>query len=112
MGDGLVLKGADYDTEIRPVQRRPLNGEMYTTEYAYDVVHMDFEPDKVFPEQCETAMLGSALLYRYPQKPAIKVTREKVLWAGAGGRESAMKQAYHCLSILDSAGYVSGWRQK
>ena len=101
----------DYPLTTTPVKRRKVRDTMYADEFTYSAVHMDFDADKVFPEQAQHERRGDALFYQYPGKCPVMVRGGNVWRSETADRKEAQNQAFFVLSMLDSGGFVSGWRK-
>jgi len=102
-------RGGKYREEANPVNHRETNDIVYDDEYRYNQVYMEFDPDEVFVDGADTVRLGTSVLYKYGDKPAVKITKNGVYTKPEVGREQAERQSYFVLSQLEAAGYVSGW---
>lgn len=110
-GDELPTSSFRYDTAIRPIQHRKTRGEEYSQEYGFDEVKFDVSFRSAFPDKANWEVDGDVLYYRWPGEPPVQVLSDSVNCMGSSRIKRAEKQAYHCLSMLDAAGAVIGWRK-
>ena len=101
----------DYDDRVSPVNHKRQVGGHYEDEYQYREVIHDFDPDTVFPDKAEVVKRDGMFFYRWPGEKPVVVVGDEVYHQGESDTERMEKQAYHCLSMLESEGYVTGWRK-
>jgi len=104
----------DYE-RVEPtkvVTKSDPSSETYRYRYRFGQAHideLDGNVDKVFGGvDSEAELDGGVLKYKYPGKTGVIVTEDDILAREDAPKEEARNQAYFVLSILESAGYVSG----
>ena len=103
---------SDFTVTVQPINTKTTRGTVYEDAYKFGEVHHDFDADAVFPEDSAVRRVnGEKFIYQFASKPPIMVTRDEVGTIPAASLDVAEQQAYFCLSILESDGYVSGWRR-
>lgn len=101
----------DYPLTTTPVKRREVRGTVYEDEFTYVAVHNDFDAGKVFPDKVHWEWRGDALFYQYPGKCPVMLRDGSVWRSETADRKEAQEQAFFILSMLDSGGFVSGWKK-
>jgi hypothetical protein len=108
----MSVQPGDYVLTTDPVHIREADGKEYRDTYTFTEVHMDFEPEDVFPDDSEWALRGDTLFYKYGDKPPMML-RETTVWRMPSSDVGECKrQAYFLLSMLESAGFVTGWSKQ
>lgn len=89
-------------------------GGRTTREYTYNRAYpSDVPEDLNVPNDVELSKpQDDVVLYSYPGKPDILITQDGPLAKKGEVRDETRKQAYFAMSILDSNGYVGGWKQR
>lgn len=104
--------------KVKPVNKRVVDGNAYEDRYIHEEVDV---PDvEEFREEIENRNPSSGVeieevdggvRYRYGEKVPVIVTEEGAFTDEVKAEtDEARKQAYHVLSMLADAGYVSKWR--
>lgn len=92
---------------IDPIMRRRVGDREYSTRYSHGDVHMDFDPDSVFPEGAMTKeILDGYLWYKFLSKTPVVLTPDGVMMIEGTMRHNANNQAYFVLSMLAEQGQV------
>lgn len=103
----------DFTDRVDPVNYKETRGEIYKDEFMFGEVHHEFDPDNVFPDSVLFNRIDDeSFIYQYVGKVPVMVTRTEVGTVPAGDVEEAEQQAYFVLSMLESEGYVTGWKKK
>lgn len=97
----------------RPIQKIPKKNGEKKYRYSFGEVHIDDIPDNVtLPNGASIVERGDEIIvYQYRERPSVLVTPKACYAKKSDDLSDAEKQAYHCLSILDSKGLVSQWRK-
>lgn len=113
MSDGtkLVTTSTRYDRKVTPVKRRRTRGTVYETEYSFNDIILDFNPDDVFVDKAITRQMNSAVFYRYPNKPMVMIKEDGVYNYNGNTKKEGQEQAFFVLSQMEAEGYVTGWRK-
>lgn len=100
-----------YERDLTPTQTRTADGKEYSQEYSFKRIYFDEGFRDKLSTRAATKFDGDVLYYKYPGKPPVMLTQDKVMGHKGDDRQEAEKQAYHLISMLDAGGYVAGWRQ-
>lgn len=104
--------GDDWQ-RIRPIQKIPQKNGVKEYRYSFKEVHIDEIPEGVIlPDGAYIVERGdNHIIYQYRERPRVLITEDACYAKEKSDLNDAEKQAYHCLSILDSKGLVSQWRK-
>jgi len=110
----ITVEGQEWH-RVKPVdhissgERRRTRPFTFTRTYVSDVPETSFE----VPTGAEYRMVDDGMLwYQYRDRPEVLVTQNGPYAKPDNQKESAEKQAYFVMSIMDEYGLVSGWKRK
>lgn len=98
--------------ELTPTKHDPRAGRK-DYEYRFKEVHMDeVDLDSIRLDKAVLRWLieDESIVWKYSDKPPVIVNRRSV--EGKDGTLEENRQAYYALSVLESKGWVSGWRRR
>jgi len=106
------LDTGDYGATVTPVKRRKTRGDTYEDEYTHSGVHIEQGAEDALSNKAFVSRRGERIFYKYPGKPAVMIDKSGAHKHKDSAEKEAEEQAFFTLSMLDSGGYVSNWRQQ
>jgi len=113
-GKQVIEVGNDEWHLVKPIDHIESNGRSRDREFTYRRTFVSDIPETSFevPSGARYEMVGNGnMLYQYRNRAKILVTPNGPYARPDNSKQSAEKQAYFVLSIMDEHGLVAGWRK-